>query len=936
MIYDLYDTLVEYLSKQNMPNGYHSIVLANGEKMDLEVVNYSNFVATSTVHIDNIYSECFVGDFTNDKTTLVIICESMHIPELVRLRPLKRKKGMVILVRNTLRLDGEISMTARGAVAKGQTILLSPNKDGTYEFIPAIGGLGARGVKMSTLGRNSIKGENGANRSTGGGSSGTAMFTIPYIFEQCCGGNGGNGTSYSGGAGGASVRSHSHCSDADHFGGIGGSNTGSAFGVGGFGGTGNPGGNGYIARGNTGTGGLLVIYSRHIEVGPNGKLTANGVSGVGTKVNGSGGSGGGSINLFYCSKNMDVPHECFGVGVNPGGDGSFTESLIDAEMLSNHTTLNVTYTVMLENESQLPSIASIGHSTDLHSTANFRAFSWMDVKYRVQQPPINTEVISCIMDTYTNEGRPTLNYGTRQSLACGTKDGYKNYIYLYFDITRIAQLLEKDSLLTKFDLVLTLPVKCSSKLELEFVYEEWEEYSITWKTSFSTYRITSYEFKDSSSVSIDLYKWLTEHKNSKILNIRIKSSNFISVYSRESHFSPKLLIEWKDLSWTGNNSDNSFYSTATIKKSDNRDLSSNVSLIQFTSLLSSAEIELPVFNLDSIAWVRGFYVKDIQSTAKFKPIELNFASTANIRNKESADLSSVFNNNTSNLQTIATIKKVKDLESNAIISLNKSMELFSTANILNMLLPSTAEFKNITDLYSTAFFKANYSQDLLSTAHFPNMLLRSTAVLNQVTGIYSEAFIRRTDSAGLESVASIYSDNMLHNLVSRAIVGKIKYTQADLSSTVTIRRNDVRTLHSIVSIFRENTSILPAKAEFDYANNLFISDATIIRSDTTGINSSAEFKLIDNDLYAVADIYKIHEMYSEAIIKQFDISELESTALISLGDYPVNLSSVVFIRRKSLKNLHSRAEIRSSARKWIPNIHAPKIFNYNRKLPRQR
>lgn len=79
----------------------------------------------------------------------------------------------------------------------------------------------------------------------------------------------------------------------------------------GGGGAGNPGGTGNSYPGQTGTGGLLIIYANNMK--NEGTIKSNGSSGGG--VRSGGGSGGGSINIFY--KNT---YECIkGIYSNAGG-----------------------------------------------------------------------------------------------------------------------------------------------------------------------------------------------------------------------------------------------------------------------------------------------------------------------------------------------------------------------------------------------------------------------------------------------------------------------------------------------------------------------------------------------------------------------------------------------------------------------------------------
>ena len=71
-------------------------------------------------------------------------------------------KGMVIYCTGILTNNGEISMTARGAKAPGENVYLWQNTDGSYEYIPTIGGAGGIGVRRAS----GNSGSNGIARST--------------------------------------------------------------------------------------------------------------------------------------------------------------------------------------------------------------------------------------------------------------------------------------------------------------------------------------------------------------------------------------------------------------------------------------------------------------------------------------------------------------------------------------------------------------------------------------------------------------------------------------------------------------------------------------------------------------------------------------------------------------------------------------------------
>ena len=229
-------------------------------------------------------------------------------------------KGMTIYCTGTLTNDGTISMTARGAKAEGENVYLWENTDGTFEYVPAIGGAGGQGFSIYyKTGSNGRNGTNGVGRQTGGGGTGAAQSWV----KRAGVGNGSAGTSYSGGSGsGGSAADGEQSGNGESY-------SGNASGNGGagsngsvhsasteagqiaMGGTGNPSGGyqnyrenvlNYIYR--SGTGGLLNICSNIII--NNGVISSEGVtSSSATLSNRSGwvcpggSSGGGSINIFY-------------------------------------------------------------------------------------------------------------------------------------------------------------------------------------------------------------------------------------------------------------------------------------------------------------------------------------------------------------------------------------------------------------------------------------------------------------------------------------------------------------------------------------------------------------------------------------------------------------------------------------------------------------
>ena len=125
-----------------------------------------------------------VSDGTNyaQHTVLLKVIGNLIIRDGVTLTSVSGSKGgplgMVIYCTGQLENNGKISMTSKGAYAKGKNIYLL-FQDGKYEYISAIGGNGGAGQDMGTtvngkmvIYETGISGENGIGRATGGGAGG--------------------------------------------------------------------------------------------------------------------------------------------------------------------------------------------------------------------------------------------------------------------------------------------------------------------------------------------------------------------------------------------------------------------------------------------------------------------------------------------------------------------------------------------------------------------------------------------------------------------------------------------------------------------------------------------------------------------------------------------------------------------------------------------
>lgn len=345
MDYKGYNTIYDYLTYLDIPDGMHSMQLANDEIIPFEIYNYTTDIILDTSPT--------LGDSVPDTKMLILkYHKNLNIHNNVLFTPQVRKKGMVIFCKGFINNYGTISMTARGASADGQDVLLYQNNDDSYEYVPKVGALGSdTNYVYSGNASGDVpygkKGYDGSNRQTGGGGGGGVHY-LSSSSGRVYVARGGYGTSYSGGAGSGGIATAYEGNSFTWYGNQG-SDTGGAGGdsvgaihdyAGHGGGVGNPTGTSVKVIPNAeGTGGLLIIYG--YTVLNHGTIEARGcptvancgsIHTIGYQNYGSAGgsSGGGSINIFYKSNYINngtisaiggLPYQRFG---GNGGNGTVT------------------------------------------------------------------------------------------------------------------------------------------------------------------------------------------------------------------------------------------------------------------------------------------------------------------------------------------------------------------------------------------------------------------------------------------------------------------------------------------------------------------------------------------------------------------------------------------------------------------------------------
>lgn len=246
-----------------------------------------------------------LGNSTADSRMLICIVKGdLIVRSGITVTPTTRKRGFFLFCTGIFSNFGNISMTARGASAVGQNVYIWCDKE-SFDFIPR-SSIVARAAGVYIAASNGVvngnKGSDGVNRLPGNGGSGSVGSSW---YGAATSGGGGLATSYSGGPGGGGASNGATGIQGSDTGGAGGTGLTGNTGYVGAGGAGNPAGTSggpSSTAAVVGTGGLLIIFAKTVNLMSSGIFSANGSNGGYSSSGGSGdggSSGGGSINIFF-------------------------------------------------------------------------------------------------------------------------------------------------------------------------------------------------------------------------------------------------------------------------------------------------------------------------------------------------------------------------------------------------------------------------------------------------------------------------------------------------------------------------------------------------------------------------------------------------------------------------------------------------------------
>jgi hypothetical protein len=619
-----------------------------------------------------------------------------------------------------------------------------------------------------------------------------------------------------------------------------------------------------------------------------------------------------------------------------------------------YNTLDASFNVPIAigSPSDLSSFVKIANRFDLNSRCSIPEYNSLDVSSFLIQPPTTTINFSVLKDTFIREARPTLNYGSSQSLVVGDALEGRYYALLQIDFSRLKNYT--DIYIEEVDLILKIYALNSLNVDIYEVGGDWSETGLTWASAqnLPLKYIKSFQVVDGIN-EIDLrdYVRVLIDEGKYVVNILLKTNEdgYINIASKEAPdetITPKLSVTFRNLYWDGYLEETDFYSSAylvaqgrnnfysvAVLKNGSHNFNSSVIVSDPSSRLSKVIISRYFINCKA----RFVFKQDFNSSALIQQVnqEHKFSSKAEIKNayiKSRVDIRQVFDfisqvgipetgvvKDTPAHVTIirewinSTVNIVikNDFNSTAIIQkVNQEHDFTSQVEIKNAYIQCKAYIYSSYPFYSTAILGAKGEPvDLLSTAEIKNAYILSKAKFRFNYDFSSTAFLH----------------NFINNDFNSSVIIKREFEYSDIALKVLILTH---------VDFNASAIIQRVNEEHDFDAQAEIKNAYIL--------SKARFRLF-NDLDAVVNIRQIYnfnskvfirqkyDFNSEVVIRQFDVSEKMSKVYINSNNYVEYLPAIVKIRVSQEVSLNCRATVHTTARFWRPNTYGG--LRYNRRLP---
>ena len=569
----------------------------------------------------------------------------------------------------------------------------------------------------------------------------------------------------------------------------------------------------------------------------------------------------------------------------------------------------------------------------------------LDVMMRLIQPPIETVSYSCVKDTYTRQFKPTINYGSSQSMTTGVAADGEYISYIEFDLTQMQTMADMN--VVSAELVIGKIESTDGELKFYECYSNWSENYLIWITqlniSKNPFHVGTYT---TGEVVVDIKSLIVSmlEQGRTRFSMAIKSKDLVILKTRESGVAPKIVFKYTDPSWNGFLENLHLTNTAIIRSLSKKDIYSVYRLAEKLLLPSSARLRngrdfestatinhpsmtgeaTPVVSdrFPAQAVIRGNGNSDLVSS--YSPHEVFQGGSANVPYRKDlfsfAEIlpegdQSDFNSNVDSIRTylLSFVESVRSIymPNQAIIRKLDESTLDSVAEIMNAFMYGKVIVSVGEALYGSATIRqVNVPNDFTSSANFDTPYLYSKATLRYNSHAYGQAVVRTPYT---DDTHTGMAEKIRTSLISQYQIRK----SVDLISFAEVWQNSH--LPSNAVIRRSDNSDIPSQGIFR-------------RSAYTDLSGLVEVPYYSDEHHGIADVWKNIQLASTAIIRQFDVYNLRSEADVRGGFYHEKFPSLAEIALKD-SYLYCYAEIHSDARIWRPNKEGQLEFD-DRKLPR--
>ena len=578
----------------------------------------------------------------------------------------------------------------------------------------------------------------------------------------------------------------------------------------------------------------------------------------------------------------------------------------------------------------------------------------LDIKLNLIQPPIMTLVANAVQDTYTRQSKPTINYGNSQTLAVGKAGDGEYRSFIDIDLSSIASLIGSGMTVLSINLVINKLSTTDGTIYFHECYTPWYENYLLWinNINYSEAPIFIQEVSG-SQVVVDVTSYvesLIADRKFK-LSLLLKSDDFILLNARESGIAPRIEVRYIDPNWVGHTDENIMSGSAIIKTYAHKNFYSSYRLREKSDFVGSAR-KRDTNLVEGSVWKNKPYV-----IGSATPVVSSYVA-GNAYVKARKDLAGGAYKNPSLGLSSAYVPYRKELLGSAVIPHDAdNADRIDQAFILKTTWLSEAEIVRSSYFNGSAIVRGHGNTDVTSYVFTQNQPIGS-AILRHGKDLIANAIIRDLKGSNLESVAYIdrpylissyrlrKSKDMYGSAYLKALGNNDMPSQAEVTNCYIYSSYYLGVSKNIPSsayIKQWESNSLPSSVivppPSDILGEAFIrrsddidlpAEAIVQRSDFNDIISSVEVGSYQN-IISSADVFNVSDVYASAIISQFDVDDRNAQAFVANGYYRFPIPSLAFVKQIN-SFLVGKAEIRTWARTWRPNVEGGLIFD--RKLPR--